>query len=63
VSFAAVPSSNEMALQAVVALVGPVSVSINAGLPSFHHYKEGEVNPNTLQPIRWEIHVRANQIT
>ncbi|XP_030203036.1 cathepsin L1 isoform X5 [Gadus morhua] len=45
VSFAAVPSSNEMALQAVVALVGPVSVSINAGLPSFHHYKEGVYDP------------------
>ena len=46
-SFAAVPSSNEMALQAVVAFVGPVSVGINANLASFKSYKEGEVNTHT----------------
>ena len=56
-----------MALQAAVAEVGPVSVSINASLLSFHHYKEGAVNIHTdiqyNQSDHWEIYGTANQIT
>ncbi|XP_056439065.1 procathepsin L-like [Gadus chalcogrammus] len=45
VSFTTVRSGNEMALQAAVAELGPVSVGINAGLDSFHQYKEGVYDP------------------
>ncbi|KAG5842749.1 hypothetical protein ANANG_G00181020 [Anguilla anguilla] len=39
---------DERALQLVVANVGPVSVGINALMPSFHSYSGGESAPNML---------------
>ncbi|XP_069041514.1 cathepsin S-like [Lepisosteus oculatus] len=39
--FRLLPFGNEMALQAAVATTGPVSVGINAQLPSFHNYRGG----------------------
>ncbi|KAL2080015.1 hypothetical protein ACEWY4_023808 [Coilia grayii] len=39
--FRILPSRDEKALQQTVAHIGPVSVGINALLPSFHHYRGG----------------------
>ncbi|XP_061598400.1 procathepsin L-like [Cololabis saira] len=39
--FHVLPRGDERALQAIVASVGPVSVAVNAMLPSFHKYKGG----------------------
>ncbi|XP_063041566.1 cathepsin S, ortholog 1 [Engraulis encrasicolus] len=39
--FHILPARNEKILQQTVAHVGPVSVGVNAMLPSFHHYRSG----------------------
>ena len=37
-----IPEGNEKALKRAVARIGPVSVGIDASLPSFHFYSRGE---------------------
>ncbi|KAJ3608769.1 hypothetical protein NHX12_023299 [Muraenolepis orangiensis] len=50
-SYRVVPHGDEKALQVAVATVGPVSVSINASLPSFHLYSGGVYNPQDCVPV------------
>ena len=47
--FRILPARNEKALQQTVANIGPVSVGINAMLPSFHHYRGGKTATATVQ--------------
>uniref|UniRef100_A0A671WQI0 Cathepsin S, ortholog 1 n=2 Tax=Sparus aurata TaxID=8175 RepID=A0A671WQI0_SPAAU len=48
--FHILPKGDEKALQAVVGSVGPVSVAINAMLPSFHLYRGGLYNVPNCNP-------------
>ncbi|KAK8732808.1 hypothetical protein OTU49_006938 [Cherax quadricarinatus] len=41
VGYMSIPPGDELALKAAVANVGPVSVAIDASLPSFHYYTHG----------------------
>jgi len=45
-----IASGSEAALQQAVALIGPVSVGIDAGLPSFQLYKSGVYSPAYCSP-------------
>uniref|UniRef100_A0A667X6J6 Cathepsin S, ortholog 1 n=1 Tax=Myripristis murdjan TaxID=586833 RepID=A0A667X6J6_9TELE len=42
--FKVLPRGDEKTLQQAVGTVGPVAAAINAMLPSFHHYRGGEVD-------------------
>ncbi|XP_012684956.1 cathepsin S, ortholog 1 [Clupea harengus] len=48
--FRILPARNEKALQQTVANIGPVSVGINAMLPSFHHYRGGIYSDSQCNP-------------
>lgn len=48
--FHILPRGDEKTLQAVVAAVGPVSVAVNAMLPSFHFYRGGLYNVPNCNP-------------
>ena len=44
------PFANEFALQGAVAHIGPISVTINAGLPSFQMYTDGVYDDPSCHP-------------
>ncbi|XP_034455523.1 cathepsin L1-like [Hippoglossus hippoglossus] len=49
-NFHVLPQRDERALQEVTASVGPVSVAVNAMLPSFHQYRGGLYNDPNCNP-------------
>uniref|UniRef100_A0AAQ6IJZ1 Cathepsin S, ortholog 1 n=2 Tax=Anabas testudineus TaxID=64144 RepID=A0AAQ6IJZ1_ANATE len=50
-NFHILPQGDEKTLQAAVASVGPVSVAVNAMLPSFHLYRGGLYNVPNCNPM------------
>merc|ERR1711990_309352 len=50
-SFTDIPRNSEMDLQKASATVGPISVGIDAHLPSFHFYKSGVYHDNKCSSV------------
>ena len=59
IGFKIVQEYNEAALQQAVALVGPISVGINAHLSSFQFYSGGVYKPSTCNPNQLDHAVLA----
>lgn len=50
--FATIPVGDEEKLKEAIATVGPVSVSIDASNPSFHHYSSGIYHDDSCSSVR-----------